>query len=212
MRFSTTSKSMSAIRLAQKQNISSIVSKNCSIKVNNNVKRLDGIARRISTQSSTTTATTRNSTAKNQSKNIICNSSRSISSTCTKAMINSSPLNNSNDGNNNIITSATALTAILAAAIFQEYPNKKDRNNVIQCDAVGQAVGIANPFKKEQQSKKQKHQPRNVMIHRMRSIRARHLGEKYKVDWNTCLGEGAYAQVFPARSTSATGEKVCFFL
>ena len=51
------------------------------------------------------------------------------------------------------------------------------------------------------------HQPRNVMISRMRSIKGRGLNEKYKVDWNTVLGEGAYGSVHPAR-LALTGEKV----
>ncbi len=51
------------------------------------------------------------------------------------------------------------------------------------------------------------HQPRNVMISRMRSIKGRGLNEKYNVDWNTVLGEGAYGSVHPAR-LALTGEKV----
>ena len=50
-------------------------------------------------------------------------------------------------------------------------------------------------------------QPRNVMLHRMRSRGGRGLNEKYKVDWKTVLGEGAYGSVHPAR-LAATGEKV----
>ena len=50
-------------------------------------------------------------------------------------------------------------------------------------------------------------QPKNVMLHRMRSVRARGLNDKYKVDWKTVLGEGAYGSVHPAR-LAATGEKV----
>lgn len=51
------------------------------------------------------------------------------------------------------------------------------------------------------------HQPRNVMISRMRSVAGRGLHEKYKVEWNTVLGEGAYGSVHPAR-LALTGEKV----
>ena len=50
-------------------------------------------------------------------------------------------------------------------------------------------------------------QPRNVMLHRMRSVRARNLQEKYDIAWKTKLGEGAYGSVYPGR-LSATGEKV----
>mmetsp|Transcript_25416 Transcript_25416/g.60072 ORF Transcript_25416/g.60072 Transcript_25416/m.60072 type:complete len:967 (-) Transcript_25416:28-2928(-) len=53
----------------------------------------------------------------------------------------------------------------------------------------------------------QNQQPRNVMISRMRSVAGRGLNEKYKVDWNTVLGEGAYGSVHPAR-LALTGEKV----
>jgi len=49
--------------------------------------------------------------------------------------------------------------------------------------------------------------PRNVTAHRMRSLRARNLDDKYKVDWKTVLGEGAYGSVHPARVAN-TGEKV----
>lgn len=50
-------------------------------------------------------------------------------------------------------------------------------------------------------------QPRNVMLHRMRSGAGRGLNDKYNVDWSTNLGEGAYGSVHPAR-LAATGEKV----
>lgn len=50
-------------------------------------------------------------------------------------------------------------------------------------------------------------QPRNVMLHRMRSVRGRNLEDKYNVDWSTKLGEGAYGSVYPAR-LATTGEKV----
>eukprot|EP00980_Cylindrotheca_fusiformis_P026140 scaffold15472_cov117-Cylindrotheca_fusiformis.AAC.4 len=48
---------------------------------------------------------------------------------------------------------------------------------------------------------------RNVMLHRKRSAAGRNLHTKYKVDWKTVLGEGAYGSVYPARLAS-TGEKV----
>jgi len=49
--------------------------------------------------------------------------------------------------------------------------------------------------------------PRNVMVHRFRSMGGRNLSDKYKVDWKTCLGEGAYGSVHPAKALSS-GEKV----
>ena len=47
----------------------------------------------------------------------------------------------------------------------------------------------------------------NVMLTRMKSLSGRGLNEKYKVDWNTVLGEGAFGSVHPAR-LALTGEKV----
>jgi hypothetical protein len=47
----------------------------------------------------------------------------------------------------------------------------------------------------------------NVMLTRMRSVTGRGLNEKYNVDWNTVLGEGAFGSVHPAR-LALTGEKV----
>jgi hypothetical protein len=60
---------------------------------------------------------------------------------------------------------------------------------------------------KNKLSHSQIHQPRNVMISRMRSVAGRGLHEKYNVDWKTVLGEGAYGSVHPAR-LALTGEKV----
>lgn len=54
-----------------------------------------------------------------------------------------------------------------------------------------------------------RNEPRNVMLHRMRSAAGRGMNVKYNVDWNTVLGEGAYGAVHPARLAS-TGEKVSF--
>lgn len=50
-------------------------------------------------------------------------------------------------------------------------------------------------------------EPRNVMLQHMRSLKGRSLHDKYKIDWDVILGEGAYGSVHPAR-LSATGEKV----
>lgn len=50
-------------------------------------------------------------------------------------------------------------------------------------------------------------QPRNVNIPRLRSMRGRNLNDKYKVEWDQVMGEGAYGSVHPAR-VAATGTKV----
>lgn len=49
--------------------------------------------------------------------------------------------------------------------------------------------------------------PRNVMLHRFRSNKARHLPEKYDVDWNTVLGFGTYGAVYSGKKSS-NGERV----
>eukprot|EP00550_Attheya_septentrionalis_P011265 CAMPEP_0198299590 /NCGR_PEP_ID=MMETSP1449-20131203/45341_1 /TAXON_ID=420275 /ORGANISM="Attheya septentrionalis, Strain CCMP2084" /LENGTH=912 /DNA_ID=CAMNT_0044001201 /DNA_START=1 /DNA_END=2739 /DNA_ORIENTATION=- len=54
---------------------------------------------------------------------------------------------------------------------------------------------------------RQQTQRKNVMLHRMKSLRARHMDDKYNVEWDNVLGEGAYGSVHPAR-VAATGEKV----
>lgn len=86
----------------------------------------------------------------------------------------------------------TALGASLAAAVVLSVKTTDDQApaSVASCDA-----------------RRFTTQPRNVMLAERRSIRARGLTEKYKVDWNTTLGEGAYGSVYPAR-LAATGEKV----
>mmetsp|Transcript_3436 Transcript_3436/g.5370 ORF Transcript_3436/g.5370 Transcript_3436/m.5370 type:complete len:866 (+) Transcript_3436:173-2770(+) len=48
---------------------------------------------------------------------------------------------------------------------------------------------------------------KNIMLHRLRSVRARDMTEKYKVTWDKVLGEGAYGAVYPAYHIQ-TGEKV----
>jgi serine/threonine protein kinase len=63
------------------------------------------------------------------------------------------------------------------------------------------------PYPSQCEPRRANTQPRNVMLHRMRSIRGRDLNEKYRVDWKTVMGEGAYGSVHPAR-LAATGEKV----
>lgn len=52
-----------------------------------------------------------------------------------------------------------------------------------------------------------RNEARNVGLARMRSTAGRNLTSKYKVDWKTVLGEGAYGSVHPARLAN-TGEKV----
>ena len=48
---------------------------------------------------------------------------------------------------------------------------------------------------------------KNIMLHRLRSVRARDMNDKYVILWEKVLGEGAYGSVHPAYDIN-TGEKV----
>jgi hypothetical protein len=81
-----------------------------------------------------------------------------------------------------------------------------------QCEAAATANTDMHTNQHQQKSSfrqlnNPKNQPRNVMVHRLRSYRGRGLNEKYNVEWKKVLGEGAYGSVHPAR-LAATGEKV----
>jgi hypothetical protein len=93
--------------------------------------------------------------------------------------------------------SSFAFVALAAAAAAAFVNSKKDAT---EC---GAAATAWDP----QSIHSDTRQPRNVMLHRMRSIRARNLEDKYKVDWSSVMGEGAYGSVYPAR-LATTGEKV----
>eukprot|EP00934_Nitzschia_sp_Nitz4_P007088 Nitzschia sp. Nitz4//scaffold23_size168460//94488//97284//NITZ4_002225-RA/size168460-snap-gene-0.162-mRNA-1//-1//CDS//3329543653//7078//frame0 len=69
------------------------------------------------------------------------------------------------------------------------------------------ALAALSPLRVLAEPHRLRGQPRNVMLHRMRSKAGRGLNEKYNVDWKTVLGEGSYGSVHPAR-VAATGEKV----
>jgi hypothetical protein len=93
--------------------------------------------------------------------------------------------------------------------------NTKNRDsglssNVADCETKNQATSHWNSPGTVKDFMSKSGQPRNVMLHRMRSARARNLEEKYDIAWDTKLGEGAYGSVYPGR-LSATGEKVCRF-
>jgi hypothetical protein len=72
------------------------------------------------------------------------------------------------------------------------------------------AKTLAEPFQRIQRNTplqlSQRHSL-DKMLKRMRSVSGRGLNEKYKVDWNIVLGEGAFGAVHPAR-LALTGEKV----
>jgi hypothetical protein len=113
----------------------------------------------------------------------------------------------------------TALIALMLAGgtsiANSNFDREKSRsrslsNSVAHCDAKNQTTSQWNSPEIVKDFRSKSAQPRNVMLHRMRSSRARNLEEKYDIAWDTKLGEGAYGSVYPGR-LSATGEKVSRF-
>lgn len=115
---------------------------------------------------------------------------------------------------------AAAAAAVMTLTFLSISKNERDsRSHLVsqpcQCDTITKGSSSLT-FDQSQKStstaisekgKVKKNQPRNVMVHRLRSLRGRSLNEKYNVDWKEVLGEGAYGSVHPAR-LAATGEKV----
>jgi len=97
-----------------------------------------------------------------------------------------------------ILSTAVALTAAASAVVLFSAGDQRSSSAsaMASCEAA-----IENEKRKLNSS------ARGVMLHRTRSNRTRGLADKYNVDWDMCLGEGAYGSVHPAR-LAATGEKV----
>ena len=80
--------------------------------------------------------------------------------------------------------SAVASALLLAGAVSSfapahaEMPSANTTNNASSVLGTSSTVTQAEPVR----------QPRNVMLHRMRSAAGRGLNDKYKVDWKTVLG------------------------
>ena len=121
---------------------------------------------------------------------------RKLFSTAAKGMVANKTNNNWHFG---AISVATA--ALMIASTQQE-------NRTASCDSTAAegrqdaASGTRGPRKLSKLAKT------NVMLHSRRSLRARTLDDKYNVDWDVVIGEGAYGSVHPGR-LAATGEKVC---
>lgn len=117
-----------------------------------------------------------------------------------------------------VVAALVALLLTGGASIANHTANlgqNKDRDrclssNVAHCDTKNQTASHWNSSGTVKDFMSRSGQPRNVMLHRMRSARARNLEEKYDIAWDTKLGEGAYGSVYPGR-LSATGEKVSHF-
>jgi len=101
----------------------------------------------------------------------------------------------------------TAVAAVVAGSVATAYINSEDSNDI--STRIEQPPTLTH-FLSTRIAKAEPRRPkaaRNVMLHRKRSKAGRDLHSKYKVDWKTVLGEGAYGSVHPARLAS-TGEKV----
>jgi hypothetical protein len=107
------------------------------------------------------------------------------------------------DSSKDVVAAALA-SAVAAGALFT-IADTKDQS---ACDTTASfSLHSITAEAEPRRFMSARQQPRNVMLHRMRSGAGRGLNDKYNVDWNTNLGEGAYGSVHPAR-LAATGEKV----
>ena len=107
--------------------------------------------------------------------------------------------------------SPNAAAAVVAAAVVADADADTTRTtgplHITHCESKSSSFSFSSSSSSPSSSLSHSTAPRNVMIHRMRSLRGRSLRDKYNVDWSTILGEGAYGSVHPAR-LAATGEKV----
>ena len=100
---------------------------------------------------------------------------------------------------NSHIGSLGALAFVATAAVL--FVESDQSNKISSCEMA------AAPRLDANRPRKLSKQAQNVMIHSRRSLRARTLDDKYNIDWDTVIGEGAYGSVHPGR-LAATGEKV----
>lgn len=114
--------------------------------------------------------------------------------------------NSGNNGNNRNYD--LLLSSVLAVSVMTAL---RTESHYSECQSAVEPLTTPPPITTTSNTTtnndKTKAPPRNVTAHRMRSLRARNLDDKYKVDWMTVLGEGAYGSVHPARVAN-TGEKV----
>jgi hypothetical protein len=100
--------------------------------------------------------------------------------------------------------STGALAAVAAAAVLFMESNRQD-GTASYCEMT--AASWQDVVSSGKSPRKLSKHAQNVMIHSRRSLRARSLDDKYNIDWETVIGEGAYGSVHPGR-LAATGEKV----
>jgi hypothetical protein len=122
----------------------------------------------------------------------------------SRVVLSTSTNSQQSDSSKDVVAAALASAVVAAGALFT-IADTKDQS---ACDT--KTAFPLHSITAETEPRRfmtARQQPRNVMLHRMRSGEGRGLNDKYNVDWNTNLGEGAYGSVHPAR-LAATGEKV----
>lgn len=98
---------------------------------------------------------------------------------------------------NEPVVSSCDTKAVNSPYTLPQQPHHRPSRRVVSSPQV-------EPPRRQLSSRKE---PKNVMLHRMRSSAGRGMNDKYTVDWETVIGEGAYGSVHPAR-LRMTGEKV----
>jgi hypothetical protein len=105
---------------------------------------------------------------------------------------------------------AAALVAYTAMTpqIDCRAPLAPSDSKTAKCDGSTSVISPSSEAKTLGKSKsiRPNDKPRNVMLHRLRSVKARSLQDKYDINWDVVLGEGAYGAVYPGKLRS-TGEK-----
>lgn len=105
---------------------------------------------------------------------------------------------------------AAALVAYTAMTPKQDScaPLAPSDSKTAKCDGSTSVISPASEAAALGKSKsiRPNDKPRNVMLHRLRSVKARSLQDKYDINWEVVLGEGAYGAVYPGKLRS-TGEK-----
>ena len=126
------------------------------------------------------------------------------------------------DSNNrsNALLAAVAVAAACAVTtqkLHTQHNSCSSLSGCVKCDAsIASAPSLVNSSSissssgsssSASASMKPNDKPRNIMLHRMKSLRARCLQDKYDINWHVVLGEGAYGAVYPGKLASV-GEKV----
>eukprot|EP00586_Coscinodiscus_wailesii_P013408 CAMPEP_0172512878 /NCGR_PEP_ID=MMETSP1066-20121228/247823_1 /TAXON_ID=671091 /ORGANISM="Coscinodiscus wailesii, Strain CCMP2513" /LENGTH=855 /DNA_ID=CAMNT_0013292863 /DNA_START=105 /DNA_END=2672 /DNA_ORIENTATION=- len=138
----------------------------------------------------------------------ICAAKRISRNTTTRSLSTCSSSRTSYYNNSDTLTLLIAASAVASTVVTtaQQSSGTDDNSNQNTNITKTETISATAPHTGWDPSNFQTH-PKNVMLHRMRSIRARNMDEKYNVDWQKVLGEGAYGSVHAAR-LAATNEKV----